>query len=455
MRFRPGVICSRQEIHGVFGGQRQGGISTPANHPVILLFSSTSGRAYGYLDGWREDGFYHYTGEGQRGDMEMVRGNKAIAEHAKQGKTLMLFEGTEGGLQRFLGCMEYVDHYEQVLPDVEGKLRKGIIFRLRMVETGSLDVESVSRGRSGLSFLDSRSQALEAARHTVTQETRAASYYERGVQVARYVLERSNGFCEGCGRPAPFERRDGSPYLETHHIRRVSDEGPDDPRMVIALCPVCHRRVHHGRDGTELNERLAAVPRRIEDAIDAGRLVLVAAGIILDEAGRVLITRRASGDLAGFWEFPGGKLKEGETPVDSLARELREELSVELDRYHPFFMVDYDYGSFFVRMFAFTCTALGSPSLNEHSEGRWVELGELHTVHLAPADVLVARELAHDQAGDDRGFRVASGRLVRSTGRKGDEGLGQVRLGRNARPVPDTKPASHVTGSGFGLAGTI
>lgn len=62
MQFRPGIACSRQEIHRLFGGQRQGGISTPVGHAVVLLFSNTRGHAYGYQDGWREDGFYHYTG---------------------------------------------------------------------------------------------------------------------------------------------------------------------------------------------------------------------------------------------------------------------------------------------------------------------------------------------------------------------------------------------------------
>lgn len=320
---------------------------------MILLFSNPSGYLYGYQDGWQEDGFYHYTGEGQRGDMQMTRGNKAIAEHARNGKVLMLFEGTKDSRQRFVGYMEYVDRYERMLPDVEGKMRKAIVFRLRMVEQGPSAVAFPSMGHTGpgLSFLTSRNKAMEAAKPSTTQETRASTYYERSAQVAKYVLERANGFCEGCGRPAPFERKDGSPYLETHHIRRVSDEGPDDPKTVISLCPSCHRRIHHGRDGSALNERIAAISEEIEQAIDSRRLVLVCAAIIFDETGRVFVTRRASGELAGFWEFPGGKVKEGETLVDSLARELREELSVELSRWSPFFRVDYDYGSFFLRMF--------------------------------------------------------------------------------------------------------
>ncbi|WP_272501787.1 HNH endonuclease [Salinibacter ruber] len=56
----------------------------------------------------------------------------------------------------------------------------------------------------------------------------------------------------------------GRPYLEAHHVRRVSDGGLDHPRWVIALCPNCHRRVHHGQDGEQYNKRLASQLNEIE-----------------------------------------------------------------------------------------------------------------------------------------------------------------------------------------------
>jgi len=79
-----------------------------------------------------------------------------------------------------------------------------------------------------------------------------------------YVLGRAGGNCEGCKTLAPFVRKDGSPYLEPHHIRRVSDGGPDDPAFVIALCPNCHRRVHAGVDGASYNATLLASMTLIE-----------------------------------------------------------------------------------------------------------------------------------------------------------------------------------------------
>jgi 5-methylcytosine-specific restriction protein A len=76
----------RADIHAKFGGQQQGGCSTPTDHPFIFLFTGKSGEQYGYEDGWDADGVFLFTGEGQLGDMEFVRGNRAIRDHAHDGK---------------------------------------------------------------------------------------------------------------------------------------------------------------------------------------------------------------------------------------------------------------------------------------------------------------------------------------------------------------------------------
>ena len=99
------IYDRRRDIHGKFGGQRQGGISTPNQHPVIFLFTGASGETYGYKDGWGSAGTFEYTGEGQKGDMQFVRGNKAIRDHSHDGKDLLLFEQLpkRGGV-RFAGA---------------------------------------------------------------------------------------------------------------------------------------------------------------------------------------------------------------------------------------------------------------------------------------------------------------------------------------------------------------
>lgn len=92
--FEEGRLYSRREdLHAPFGGQTQGGISTPASHPLIFVFTGSSGKQYGYQDGWREDdSLFLYTGEGREGDMRFASGNKAIRDHSINGKDIYLFE---------------------------------------------------------------------------------------------------------------------------------------------------------------------------------------------------------------------------------------------------------------------------------------------------------------------------------------------------------------------------
>lgn len=77
-------------------------------------------------------------------------------------------------------------------------------------------------------------------------------------------LARAEGVCEACEKPAPFVRRDGTPYLEPNHIERLADGGPDYPGHGAAVCPTCHRQVHHGKDGDALNGALRDKIARLE-----------------------------------------------------------------------------------------------------------------------------------------------------------------------------------------------
>jgi 5-methylcytosine-specific restriction enzyme A len=112
-----------------------------------------------------------------------------------------------------------------------------------------------------------RSRALDAATGAKQKDPREAKrlYYERSRAVREYVLARAAGVCESCGNPAPFERFDGTTYLEPHHTRRISDGGPDHPRWVAAVCPNCHKEIHHGVRGEEKNNSLQTYLTAIED----------------------------------------------------------------------------------------------------------------------------------------------------------------------------------------------
>jgi 5-methylcytosine-specific restriction protein A len=89
-----------------------------------------------------------------------------------------------------------------------------------------------------------------------TRSVRTRQYY-RSVAVKRYALARAEGVCECCNASAPFLTRQNEPYLEVHHLLRIADEGPDTPEGVAAICPTCHRRIHNGLDGAQVNTELS------------------------------------------------------------------------------------------------------------------------------------------------------------------------------------------------------
>jgi hypothetical protein len=149
--FSPGQVYRRRELHDKLGGQRQGGISTPAKAPFVFLITGDSGKQHGYSDEWTEAGVFLYTGEGQHGDMRLAGGNRAIRDHLKNGKALQVFEQDKKDKRflRYLGEMEYMHHEYRDAPDTDGKQRKAIVFQLRPVGTLSPDSAVVSAALAG------------------------------------------------------------------------------------------------------------------------------------------------------------------------------------------------------------------------------------------------------------------------------------------------------------------
>lgn len=127
------VYSRREDIHNVYGGQTQGGISTPSQHPVIFLFSGT-GERHGYYDGYQPDGSFWFYGEGQVGDMVLTRGNRAVAQHVDNREAVFLFEYVETGRVRFIGRLQCNDWHYQEAPDSAGHTRQAIVFELGRVE---------------------------------------------------------------------------------------------------------------------------------------------------------------------------------------------------------------------------------------------------------------------------------------------------------------------------------
>jgi 5-methylcytosine-specific restriction enzyme A len=258
------VYNRRADIHGRFGGQQQGGIVTPAQHPVVIIITGEEGLTHGYADRYRDDGAFEYFGEGQIGDMHFRAGNRAVAEHTAHGKGLLLFQKTSHGL-RFGGEMLCEGHHHETAPDRNGSPRNAIVFVLRSLDAVAQKVEAEPTS-SAAPLEELRKLAYSATGTSSAPSKAQRNIYQRSNDIRIYVLGRAKGKCEGCCVAAPFLRVDGSAYLEPHHLRRLSDGGPDHPAHVIALCPNCHRRVHCGADGKSYNDTLTALMTNIEPA---------------------------------------------------------------------------------------------------------------------------------------------------------------------------------------------
>lgn len=258
--FEVGKRYNRWELHDVFGGQRYSGIATPAKHPFVFLFTGESGEDYGYEDEFLPNDTFLYTGEGAKGDMTMEGGNKAIRNHLKEDEEIHLFEDTEyPWIVSYVGQFEYAGHRWETLGDKEEHKREAIRFELEPI--GGTEIEIDNGTPSSLSDQELFEKAKQSAPKKTSPSsggtsTSGSRSYARSEVVKEFALRHADGVCQGCEKEAPFVDKSGKPFLEVHHLYRRADGGPDAPENVIALCPNCHRRRHHGRDGDEFNQRL-------------------------------------------------------------------------------------------------------------------------------------------------------------------------------------------------------
>ena len=119
---------------------------------------------------------------------------------------------------------------------------------------------------------------------------------------------------------------------------------------------------------------------------------VVAAVIRKDD--KIFATQRGYGELKGGWEFPGGKIEEGETPQEALKREIEEELDTEILVGELIDTIEYDYPNFHLSMDCFWCEILeGKLVLKEHEAARWLDRKTMDDVEWLPADVTLVGKI--------------------------------------------------------------
>lgn len=113
-----------------------------------------------------------------------------------------------------------------------------------------------------------------------------------------------------------------------------------------------------------------------------------------DGSSIIFATQRGYGEFKGGWEFPGGKIEEGETPKEALEREIKEELDTEIKVGTLLETIEYDYPTFHLSMDCFWCEIVsGDLVLKEHKAAKWLKKEELDSVAWLPADITLIQKI--------------------------------------------------------------
>lgn len=119
----------------------------------------------------------------------------------------------------------------------------------------------------------------------------------------------------------------------------------------------------------------------------------VSAAIIMKD-NKIFVTQRGYGEFKDWWEFPGGKIEEGETPEECLKREIKEELEADINIDKYLCTVEYDYPNFHLKMECFICSLIdGHLELVEAEDAKFITNDQLDSIDFLPADLLVVKEL--------------------------------------------------------------
>jgi len=122
------------------------------------------------------------------------------------------------------------------------------------------------------------------------------------------------------------------------------------------------------------------------------RIEVVAA--IIKRGHEIFATQRGYGEFKDWWEFPGGKMEQGETPQGALLREIKEELDADINVGDLIQTVEWDYPNFHLTMHCFWCSLVSEAlHLNEHEAASWLNKGSLYSVKWLPADEVLLAEI--------------------------------------------------------------
>lgn len=234
-----GMECRRSALHKVYGGSTQSGISSLGQYAAVFAFTGESGEQHGYEDSYQSNGLFRYYGEGQVGDMQLVRGNQAIAEHPKNQVRLFLFD-TNASIRSFVvykGEFEIVALCEDEGPDRNGDSRRRYFFDLKPL----MGREPTHR----TNVVQNQALFEEGQRREIV--TNKVERNRAAVAKAKRIHGTS---CQVCGfNFGVVYGQHGEGFIEAHHLHPVANAGKrmiDPEKDFRVVCSNCHRMLHKG-----------------------------------------------------------------------------------------------------------------------------------------------------------------------------------------------------------------
>lgn len=247
---KPGQIVDNKKLCSIFQCSPQGGMRRSHKTNTLVIISNHVASIY--EDKWIND-ILHYTGMGQIGDQSLsFAQNKTLVEADQYSVQVHLFEVFVDKEYSYVGQAILAGApYQEDQNDANGGLRKVWMFPLKVIGGTPIvdesELKALQRTKQKRAQKLSTDALLKRASEapTVAGSRKVVSIqHQRNEDICELAKRLANGICQLCSQPAPFIKKDGTPYLETHHIVWLSRGGEDSLKNTVALCPNCHRKVH-------------------------------------------------------------------------------------------------------------------------------------------------------------------------------------------------------------------
>lgn len=256
-----GNTYSAKEYSEVFECSYMSGMNYSKKTKTLVLISKQNNGIYN--DKW-ESKILHYTGQGTVGDQTLTRNNKILFESKEKGTKVFLFEVFNKGEYFYQGEVELAEKPYQVNePDVNGNIRIVWKFPIKKIDNNlptPIQEEEIIKieNKAEMSLSSITYEELKEKAYgvdgIVSERPVVTLHRTRNPYVSKHVKNRANGVCDLCGKEAPFNNKDNTPYLESHHVIKISDNGPDVVYNAVALCPNCHKKLHILEDPEDIKK---------------------------------------------------------------------------------------------------------------------------------------------------------------------------------------------------------